>query len=113
MMSWINTLRTSAEDLGTVAENEPPTYQKGTVDDTRIHTCIHVSLMFFFFQMCTDRSIHLYREVQIITGKEKQGSKHRCKETDMSTQRRNKRSNQAKPTARGQRKKENTIEMNK
>ena len=25
MMSWINTLRTSAEDLGTLAENEPPT----------------------------------------------------------------------------------------
>ena len=24
-MSWINTLRTSAEDLGTLAENEPPT----------------------------------------------------------------------------------------
>ena len=24
-MSWINTLRTSAEDVGTVAENEPPT----------------------------------------------------------------------------------------
>ena len=27
MMSWINTLRTSAEDLGTLAENEPPTDQ--------------------------------------------------------------------------------------
>ena len=25
MTSWINTLRTSAEDLGTFAENEPPT----------------------------------------------------------------------------------------
>ena len=25
MMSWINTLRTSAEDRGTLAENEPPT----------------------------------------------------------------------------------------
>ena len=25
MMSWISTLRTSAEDLGTLAENEPPT----------------------------------------------------------------------------------------
>ena len=25
MMSWINTLRTSAEDLGTLAENEHPT----------------------------------------------------------------------------------------
>ena len=25
-MSWINTLRTSAEDLGTLAENEPPTF---------------------------------------------------------------------------------------
>ena len=25
MMSWINTLRSSAEDLGTLAENEPPT----------------------------------------------------------------------------------------
>ena len=25
MMSWINTLRTSAEDLGTLAANEPPT----------------------------------------------------------------------------------------
>ena len=25
MMSWINTLRTSAEDLGTLAENDPPT----------------------------------------------------------------------------------------
>ena len=25
MMSWINTLRTSAEDLGTLAEKEPPT----------------------------------------------------------------------------------------
>ena len=25
MMSWINTLRTPAEDLGTLAENEPPT----------------------------------------------------------------------------------------
>ena len=24
-MSWINTLRTSVEDLGTLAENEPPT----------------------------------------------------------------------------------------
>ena len=24
-MSWLNTLRTSAEDLGTLAENEPPT----------------------------------------------------------------------------------------
>ena len=24
-MSWINTLRTSAEDLGTLAENVPPT----------------------------------------------------------------------------------------
>ena len=24
-MSWISTLRTSAEDLGTLAENEPPT----------------------------------------------------------------------------------------
>ena len=27
-MSWINTLRTSAEDLGTLAENEPPTGYK-------------------------------------------------------------------------------------
>ena len=25
MMSWINTLRTSADDLGTLVENEPPT----------------------------------------------------------------------------------------
>ena len=25
MMSWISTLHTSAEDLGTLAENEPPT----------------------------------------------------------------------------------------
>ena len=25
LMSWINSLRTSAEDLGTLAENEPPT----------------------------------------------------------------------------------------
>ena len=24
-MSWINTLRTSAEDFGTLGENEPPT----------------------------------------------------------------------------------------
>ena len=28
MMSWINTLRTSAVDLGTLAENEPPTLRK-------------------------------------------------------------------------------------
>ena len=29
IMSWINTLRTSAEDFGTLAENELPTFQSG------------------------------------------------------------------------------------
>ena len=32
MMSWMNTLRTSAEDLGTLAENDPPTTCVPTVD---------------------------------------------------------------------------------
>ena len=30
-MSWINTLRTSTEDFGTLAENEPPTGCTGRI----------------------------------------------------------------------------------
>ena len=44
-MSWINTLRTSAEDLGTLAENEPPTVCKLQVlwmMNTRTLTCLMV-----------------------------------------------------------------------
>ena len=38
MMSWISTLRTSAEDLGTLAENEPPTgYEPNAIFTTEAY----------------------------------------------------------------------------
>ena len=40
-MSWINTLRTSAEDLGTLAENDSSTDLVAVAFDHAIHSTVH------------------------------------------------------------------------
>ena len=45
-MWWTNTLRTSAEDLGTLAENEPPTEDALVC---HVHSCCESSVLRCFF----------------------------------------------------------------